>query len=89
MAVPEPFAPAESMKYSAPCVSLLPVVESSTVAVTVGALFVGVGAMFSLDVTGPLESVLQFAVAVFAAFIVMLLLVRPEPLASPLQLVNV
>ena len=56
IAVPVPAVPALSMKYSAAAMLLFPVVESSTDAVTVGALFVGLGEACTFDVIGPVVS---------------------------------
>ncbi len=53
MAVPAPFVPTLSMKYSAWSMLLPPLVASLTLAVTVGAVLVGDGATFTPLVVGP------------------------------------
>src|SRR2546421_12448422 len=56
MAVPAPSAPTLSMKYSA-ADTLLPPVEASLIdAVTVGAVFVGLGLTETEEVVGPVVS---------------------------------
>ena len=53
IAVPVPFVPTASMKYSAAVMLLLPEVTSLTLAVTVGAVLVGLGVATTLVVVGP------------------------------------